>query len=64
MEPADKDDHGRYNPRPIRVSKTLWNEFGRWTGARRRTEVLIEFMRWYSHQPDSKPVRRPERPPD
>ncbi len=47
--------------RPIRIAQPLWDAFGEAAGARNRAAVIVEFIRWYVHDPHSKLPKRPER---
>jgi hypothetical protein len=48
--------------RPIRIAQPLWDAFGQVAGTRKRAEVIVEFIRWYVHEPHSKLPRRPDKP--
>ncbi len=60
---SDRQESGKTPARPIRVAQPLWDAFGRAVGTRERSRVLVEFMRWYVHDPHSKLPKRPDRAP-
>jgi metal-responsive CopG/Arc/MetJ family transcriptional regulator len=58
MTPAEDP---RHTPTvPIRVGPDLWAEFGRLAGARNRSEVVRQFIRWYVRERGAKLPQRPD----
>lgn len=53
-----KDTHTRAVP--IRIPREDWQKFETTAGARNRSAVIVDFIRWYNREPG---VEAPERPP-
>jgi hypothetical protein len=45
-------------PRQIRIATDLWDELEQAVGTRRRSAVIVEFIRWYLRKPGAKLPRR------
>lgn len=60
---SDRQESNKTPARPVRVASTLWDAFGRAAGPRNRSAVLVEFIRWYIHEPHSRLPKRPDGPP-
>lgn len=56
-----KDTHTPH--RPIRVEDELWDSFGALVGARNRSSVIRDFIRWYIGMRGAKLPERPKRRP-
>jgi len=50
--------------RPVRVETELWAEFGRLVGARNRSAVIRDFIRWYVRERGATLPKRPDRQPE
>lgn len=48
--------------RPLRIPDEEWRPFGDLVGARNRTRVVREFIRWYIGHPGAEMPQRPARP--
>jgi len=46
--------------RRFRLDEETWRRFGRTVGARGRSAVLADFVRWYLRIPGAKLPKRPE----
>lgn len=56
-----KDTHTRAIP--IRIPRDDWRKFEQTAGARNRSAVVVEFIRWYNREPGAEfPERPPARP--
>lgn len=58
---SERETSGFTPARPIRIAQPLWDAFGQAAGVRNRASVIVEFIRWYVHEPHSKLPKRPER---
>lgn len=45
---------------PIRIDRELWARFGDAAGARNRSAVLRDFIRWYLREPGARMPKRPD----
>jgi len=51
------DDHTPH--RPLRIPEEEWKPFGERAGARGRTKVVRQFIRWYNRAPGAELPDRP-----
>ncbi len=58
---SDRQQTNATPARPVRIAQPLWDAFGEAAGVRNRAAVIVEFIRWYVHEPHSKLPKRPER---
>lgn len=58
---SEREGSGFTPARPVRIAQPLWDAFGQAAGVRNRASVIVEFIRWYVHDPHSKLPKRPDR---
>jgi hypothetical protein len=46
--------------RLIRIPGRYWEALGRLIGDRQRSALVVDFIRWYLHEPGAKLPRRPK----
>jgi hypothetical protein len=62
MAGPDKPDRHTTPRKPLSIGDDLWVPFGERAGAKNRSAVLRQFVRWYLRLPGATLPRRPPAP--